>query len=336
MPLTSKQIEATRHGVGPERLPRKRRLQFLRVSGQVVDERTLDGAHELRFATTSGAGRALGNPESGNRGMLRRQVRQAEHPPEAPLDPAAGFTTTHNLDPVSGPGPRKHQDMHMIAPRSGVATRDPRHRGQFQTPPRKGFPNDLQPLFPRQATAGRRRERDVQVWPVWRVGTGRELISQCSGPRINRRPSDQLGIGLRDVVPDGREATMVADMRAHYRSRNLVLSFRRVWRVFMVGFIEGIDGDHTVLFPDQLEDWIGEDHLVRVVDLFVDELDLAGFGFVRSAAARTGRPGYHPALCSSCSSTATSTSSRPAAGWSARRAGGAVRAMGVEAGGAVR
>lgn len=33
-----------------------------------------------------------------------------------------------------------------------------------------------------------------------------------------------------------------------------------------------------------------------MVDFFVDELDLAGLGFVRSAAARTGRPGYHPAV----------------------------------------
>jgi len=49
-------------------------------------------------------------------------------------------------------------------------------------------------------------------------------------------------------------------------------------------------------FPERLEDWIGEDHLVRVVDLFVDELDLAALGFHRPAAARTGRPGYHPAV----------------------------------------
>lgn len=58
----------------------------------------------------------------------------------------------------------------------------------------------------------------------------------------------------------------------------------------MAGFIEGVDRGQTVLFPDRLEDWIGEDNLVRVVDLFVDELDLPGLGFVRSAAARTGRP----------------------------------------------
>ena len=51
----------------------------------------------------------------------------------------------------------------------------------------------------------------------------------------------------------------------------------------------------TLLFPDRLDDWIGEDDLVRVVDLFVDELDLLALGFDRALAAKTGRPGYHPA-----------------------------------------
>lgn len=64
----------------------------------------------------------------------------------------------------------------------------------------------------------------------------------------------------------------------------------------MAGFIEGVPRGQTVLFPDRLEDWIGEDDLVRVVDLFVDELDLSSLGFVRASSARTGRPGYHPAV----------------------------------------
>ena len=64
----------------------------------------------------------------------------------------------------------------------------------------------------------------------------------------------------------------------------------------MAGFIEGVDRGQSVFFPEQLDDWIGEDSLVRVVDFFVDELDLHRLGFVRSAAARTGRPGYHPAV----------------------------------------
>ena len=64
----------------------------------------------------------------------------------------------------------------------------------------------------------------------------------------------------------------------------------------MSGFIEGVDRDQVTLFPDRLEDWIDEDHLVRVVDLFVDQLDLVDLGFTRAAHARTGRPGYHPSV----------------------------------------
>jgi len=47
----------------------------------------------------------------------------------------------------------------------------------------------------------------------------------------------------------------------------------------MSGFIEEGDRDQVTLFPDRLEDWIDEDHLVRAVNLFVDQLDLAGLGF---------------------------------------------------------
>ena len=64
----------------------------------------------------------------------------------------------------------------------------------------------------------------------------------------------------------------------------------------MAGFIEGIDRGQSTLLPERLEDWVGEDHLVRIVDLFVEELDLSGLGFERTTPARTGRPGYHPAV----------------------------------------
>lgn len=64
----------------------------------------------------------------------------------------------------------------------------------------------------------------------------------------------------------------------------------------MAGFIEGVQRSQAMLFPERLEDWIGENDLVRVVDLFVDGLDLPDIGFVRSISARTGRPGYHPAV----------------------------------------
>lgn len=63
----------------------------------------------------------------------------------------------------------------------------------------------------------------------------------------------------------------------------------------MTRFVEGEERSQDVLFPDRLEDWIAEDNPVRVVDAFVDELDLKALGFERATAARTGRPAYHPA-----------------------------------------
>jgi transposase len=64
----------------------------------------------------------------------------------------------------------------------------------------------------------------------------------------------------------------------------------------MKRFIEGEDRGQSTLFPERLEDWIGEDNPVRVIDVFVDELDLGDLGFVRAAPEATGRPGYHPSV----------------------------------------
>jgi transposase len=64
----------------------------------------------------------------------------------------------------------------------------------------------------------------------------------------------------------------------------------------MKRFIEGLDRGQGTLFPEHLEDWVGEDNSVRVIDVFVDELDLGGLGFDRVQPETTGRPGYHPAV----------------------------------------
>ncbi len=64
----------------------------------------------------------------------------------------------------------------------------------------------------------------------------------------------------------------------------------------MKRFIEGVERTQSTLFPDRLEDWIGEDNAVLVVDVFVDELDLGGLGFGRVAPRATGRPSYHPSI----------------------------------------
>ena len=64
----------------------------------------------------------------------------------------------------------------------------------------------------------------------------------------------------------------------------------------MVGrYIEGEGRTQSVLFPERLDDWIDENSTVRVVDVFVDELDLSELGFSRAEPAATGRPAYHPA-----------------------------------------
>ena len=60
-------------------------------------------------------------------------------------------------------------------------------------------------------------------------------------------------------------------------------------------FVEGQDRAQSVLFPERLDDWIHEDSTVRVIDVFVDELDLRKLGFERADPAATGRPGYSPA-----------------------------------------
>ena len=61
-------------------------------------------------------------------------------------------------------------------------------------------------------------------------------------------------------------------------------------------FIEGTDRQQSTLFPDCLEDWICEDNPVRVIDVFVDGIDLADLKFEGVDPEVTGRPSYHPSV----------------------------------------
>lgn len=61
-------------------------------------------------------------------------------------------------------------------------------------------------------------------------------------------------------------------------------------------FISGADRTQTTLFPPCVDDWIDEENPVRVVDAFVDALDLAELGFAGVEPAATGRPSYHPSV----------------------------------------
>jgi transposase len=64
----------------------------------------------------------------------------------------------------------------------------------------------------------------------------------------------------------------------------------------MKRFVEGTDRGQTTLFPECLEDWICEDNPVRVIDVFVDGLDLAELRFDGVDPEATGRPSYHPSV----------------------------------------
>ena len=61
----------------------------------------------------------------------------------------------------------------------------------------------------------------------------------------------------------------------------------------MGGFIQGEDRSQATLFPERLDDYVAEDSAVRVIDVFLDDLDLSGLGF-KTEPNDTGRPGCLP------------------------------------------
>ncbi len=64
----------------------------------------------------------------------------------------------------------------------------------------------------------------------------------------------------------------------------------------MKRFTEGENRFQSTLFPESLEDYIAEDNAIRIVDAFVNKLDLKALGFDGAEPSETGRPGYQPAV----------------------------------------
>ena len=64
----------------------------------------------------------------------------------------------------------------------------------------------------------------------------------------------------------------------------------------MKRFVVGADRGQSTLLPECLDDFIDESNPVRVIDAFVDALDLAELGFDGVEPAATGRPAYHPSV----------------------------------------
>jgi transposase len=64
----------------------------------------------------------------------------------------------------------------------------------------------------------------------------------------------------------------------------------------MKRFIEGADRTQVTLLPDCVDDYVGTDNSVRVIEAFVDQLDLRAMGFESVDPEATGRPAYHPSV----------------------------------------
>ncbi len=64
----------------------------------------------------------------------------------------------------------------------------------------------------------------------------------------------------------------------------------------MKRFVEGLDRSQITFFPETLDDFVDEDNPVRVVDAFVEGLDLGDLGFSGVDPKITGRPSYHPCV----------------------------------------
>ncbi|MCS6174885.1 hypothetical protein G7A68_10675 [Shewanella baltica] len=62
----------------------------------------------------------------------------------------------------------------------------------------------------------------------------------------------------------------------------------------MSRFISGQGRHQATLFPEVLDDFISVENPVKVIDVFVNELDLESLGFQQMVPKGTGRPGYHP------------------------------------------
>jgi transposase len=59
--------------------------------------------------------------------------------------------------------------------------------------------------------------------------------------------------------------------------------------------LSGSDRSQLLLLPEAVDDYVGSDNPVRLIEAFVDSIDLVAAGFSRVTAKETGRPGYDPA-----------------------------------------
>ena len=202
------------------------------------------------------------------------------------------------MEEISATSVRQDSDNQLVAPvPSGLNT--------------DASPHDLEPVLAERIDDVRlvRDDDDVGAGGRYR---GNKLAEGLSAPVVLRRRYDEaafgqihggLGVAEASSVPvstaggsaycDANEPGCVKTPRFMRFSR---CRFSAAAEGRMKRFVEGTDRGQGTLFPECLEDWIDENNPVRVIDVFVDELDLAELGFDGVAPEVTGRPAYHPSV----------------------------------------
>src|SRR5213082_646470 len=153
----------------------------------------------------------------------------------------------------------------VVPPRSQRCLKRSEHKQRSS-----GARRPMQRIDPRSVSPGIKPQR--QTWLASsRAESGRADYPMC-------------GNGTRLRCPDGFHVH-----RSCFRILKLGLRGLAMHR-----FIDGEDRMQQALLPHSLEDYVGEENPVRVIEVFIDELDLAALGFSGTTPAVTGRPAYHP------------------------------------------
>lgn len=61
-----------------------------------------------------------------------------------------------------------------------------------------------------------------------------------------------------------------------------------------MGYIQGVDRNQAIMFPESIEDYIQEDNPVHIIDEYVEQLNMNELGFQKATSPSMGRPPYHP------------------------------------------
>jgi transposase len=59
-------------------------------------------------------------------------------------------------------------------------------------------------------------------------------------------------------------------------------------------YICGEDREQAILLPDSIEEYVDDNNTVRVIDAYINSLNLMDMGFSKAELKETGRPPYDP------------------------------------------